>query len=707
MLRTLLLLITTIAMLAQTPERYNYPAARKAPQVDTYHGDKVADPYRWLEDPDSAESQTWIEAENKLTQSYLQAIPQREGIRKRLTELWNFERYPPQALQKFAGAFQTGGRYFVFKNDGLQNQDVLYVLDSLKDQGRVVIDPNALTKDGTAALTSVSVSPNGKLIAYSVAQSGSDWTEWRIREIDSGKDRADVIRWTKFSGAEWTPDSAGFYYVRFPEPEDKAALTAPNYFPKIYHHRLGSEQSADKLIYDRPDKKDWRFWPVITDDGRYLVMSVESGDFGKNMLFYQDLKAGKTVELIPVLEDIFDFLGNEGATFYFRTTSGARKGRVIAIDTTRPERKNWREVVPERPETIAGAVMADGKLVVSYLRDARSEAKVYSVAGKFLHDVKLPGIGSVEWSPARGNDTELFFSFVSYTTPTAVYRYDLKSGAVEPFRRSQVKFDPSLYETKQVFYKSKDGTRIPMFITSRKGLKQDGKNPTLLYGYGGFNVALTPAFSPAFLGWMEMGGIYAVANLRGGSEYGEEWHLAGTKDRKQNVFDDFIAAAEYLIAEHYTSTPKLAIFGGSNGGLLVGATLNQRPDLFGAAMPAVGVMDMLRFHKFTVGAGWVGDYGSPDKPEEYKALRAYSPVHNIRPGTKYPPVLITTADHDDRVVPGHSFKYAAAMQAAQEGNAPILIRIDTKAGHGAGKPTTKTIDEYADRWAFLVKSLGM
>ncbi|MEO7649106.1 MAG: prolyl oligopeptidase family serine peptidase, partial [Bryobacteraceae bacterium] len=620
---------------------------------------------------------------------------------------WNYERYPALALERFASVFRAGGRYFLFRNNGLQNQDVLYTMDSLKDPGRVLIDPNTLTKDGTAALAMVSVSPNGKLIAYSVAQSGSDWTEWHIRDIATGQDRSDVIRWTKFTGAEWTPDSAGFYYLRLPEPEDKSALTAANYFSKLYHHRLGDAQAADTLVYERPDHKQWRFWPVVSDDGRFLVFSVEAGDFGKNMVYLQDLKAknGKTIELVPVFEDIFDFLGNDGSVLYFRTTSGARKGRIIAIDLAKSERVNWREVVPERAETISGVQMVGGKFVVSYLKDARSEVRIYSFAGKFERDVKLPGIGSVEISPGRPKDTELFFSFVSYTSPTAIYRYDLRSGATDPVRQSAVKFDPSQYETKQVFYKSKDGTRVPMFITSRKGIRLDGKNPTILYAYGGFNIALTPAFSPAFLAWMEMGGVYAVANLRGGSEYGEEWHLAGTKMQKQNVFDDFIAAAEYLIAEKYTSTPKLAIFGGSNGGLLVGAVLNQRPDLFGAAMPAVGVMDMLRFHKFTVGSGWVGDYGSSDNAEEYRALRKYSPIHNIRPGTQYPPVLITTADHDDRVVPGHSFKYAAAVQAAQEGKAPVMIRIDTKAGHGAGKPTTKLIDEYADRWAFLVKSL--
>lgn len=689
--------------------KMSYPVAKKVPVADDYHGVKISDPYRWLEDTNSSETAAWVEAENKVTQAYLSQIPEREKIRARLTQLYDFERYPAQALEQYGGAFKAGGKYFLFRNNGLQNQDVLYILDTPDSSPRVLLDPNTLRADGTAALSGLTATHDGSRLAYAVAQAGSDWSEWRVRDVKTGKDLPDLIRWTKFADAAWTPDGKAFYYQRFPEPSDKAALTEANKFAKVYLHRIGEPQASDKLVYERPDHPGWVFTPQVSDDGRYLVIVVDTGDAGKNLLFYQDLQAAtpRTVELINQLTAQFNFIGNRATEFYLQTTGGAAKGRIIALDVNKPDRANWKQIVAEQAETLSSVQLVDGRLVLSYLKDAHSQAKVVDLDGRQNREIVLPGLGTVNWSPAYSNDTELIYSFTSYTAPAAIYRYDLRSNKSSLFRQSKLNFDPSRYETEQVFYSSKDGTRVPMFLVHRKGLNRTGLNPTLLYGYGGFNIAITPNFNPGFLGWIEMGGVLAVANLRGGSEYGEAWHAAGTKLHKQNVFDDFIAAAEWLVANHYTSTPKLAIFGGSNGGLLIGACLNQRPELFGAAMPAVGVMDMLRFHKFTIGANWVGDYGSSDSPEEFQTLRAYSPLHNIRAGAHYPPTLITTSDHDDRVVPGHSFKYAATLQAAQGGPAPILIRIETHAGHGAGKPTSKLINEYADRWAFLLRELKM
>jgi prolyl oligopeptidase len=681
--------------------KMTYPPARRSEQVDTYHGAKVEDPYRWLEDADSAESKAWVAAENSLTSEYLRQIPGRERILRRLTALWNFERY--------SGLFKAGGRYFYSRNDGLQNQNVLYTLPAIRGEARVLLDPNTLSKDGTVALSGLHVSDNGKLLAYSISRSGSDWQEWRVRDIETGRDLPDLVRWSKFSGAAWSNDTKGFYYQAFAEPSSAAELTGTNYYAKLYYHKLGDPQSSDKLIYERPDQKDWQFDGGTTEDGRYLLVEVRKGAEDKNLVFYQDLKTpgAKMIELVGVFEGAYSFLGNESSRFFFRTTGGTPRGRIISIDVAKPGRENWKEIVPEQKETLHDARMAGGMLTLAYLKDAYSAAKIYKLDGTFVRDVALPGIGTVTWSNARLTDTELFYSYTGYTAPATLYRYDLKTGASSLLRQSKLNFDPAAFETRQIFYTSKDGTRIPMFLVHKKGLTQNGANPTYLYGYGGFNVSLTPSFSVSILEWMERGGLFAVPNLRGGGEYGEAWHEAGVKKNKQNVFDDFIAAAEWLIANKYTSTPKLAIGGGSNGGLLVGACLNQRPDLFGAALPAVGVMDMLRFHKFTIGWAWTVDYGSPDNAEDFPALRAYSPLHNIKMGGMYPPTLVTTADHDDRVVSGHSFKYAAALQHAQEGPAPILIRIETKAGHGAGKPTAKIIEEAADRWAFLEKALHM
>jgi prolyl oligopeptidase len=680
--------------------KWDYPAAQRGEQVDDYHGTKVADPYRWLEDPDAAESRAWAEAENKLTFGYLAEIPERAKIRERLTALWNYER--------FGAPFKEGGRYFFYKNDGLQNQSVLYTAESLDGAPRVLIDPNGLSTDGTVALSDVEVSPDGKLVAYGVAASGSDWQEFKVRDVATGKDLADHLKWIKFSGASWTKDGKGFFYSRYDEPNEKTKLEDANYYQKLYFHRIGTPQSEDELVYERKDQKEWGFGGHVTDDGRYLVVSVWQGTANKNRVYYKDLKArGEVVRLLDDFDASYSFVGNDGPVFYFSTTKDATRGRVVAIDTREPVAAKWRVVVPESGATIESVRLVDERLIVSSLEDARSKVAVYALDGKLAYEVELPGIGSADGFTGDEDDAESFYTFTSFTTPTTVYRLDVKSGKSEVWRAPKVDFDPSAYEVEQVFYTSKDGTRVPMFITHKKGIALDGSNPTILYGYGGFNVSMTPSFSVSNLVWMEMGGVYAVPNLRGGGEYGEAWHEAGTKAKKQNVFDDFIAAAEYLIAKKYTSPSKLAVSGGSNGGLLVGAVLTQRPDLFGAALPAVGVMDMLRFQKFTIGWAWTSDYGSSDVAEEFKALYAYSPLHNIKPGTSYPATLVTTADHDDRVVPLHSYKFAATLQAAQAGPEPILIRIETKAGHGAGKPTAKVIDEVADKFAFLVRELEM
>ena len=682
-------------------KNFNYPPTRKADQVDDYHGTKVADPYRWLEDPDSEETKAWVEAQNQITFGYLCEIEVRETIKQRLTQLWNYEKY--------GSPFKEGNRYFYFKNDGLQNQSVLYTLTSLDAEPTVLLDPNTLSEDGTIALSGLSISNDGKLMAYGLAISGSDWNEWKVRDIETGKDLSDQIKWVKFSGASWTHDGQGFFYSRYDQPNEATKLEDANYYQKLYYHKLGTSQAEDKLIYERPDQKEWMFGAGVTEDGRYLIISVSRGTDPKNLVFYQDLQTlnSPIVELISEFEASYSFIDNDGETFWLRTDLDATRGRVIAIDTKNPARENWQEVIPQAAETLEGVGILNNKIVADYLKDARSSIKIFNLDGAFVREVELPGIGSAGGFGGKRYDTETFYTYTSFTTPNTIYRYDMVSGESTLFRKPNVDFKPDEYETKQVFYSSKDGTQVPMFITHKKGLKLDGNNPTYLYGYGGFNVSLSPNFSISRLVWMEMGGVYAIANLRGGGEYGEEWHQAGTKLNKQNVFDDFIAAAEWLIGNNYTKPEKLAIAGGSNGGLLVGACMTQRPDLFGAALPAVGVMDMLRFHKFTIGWAWCSDYGSPENPEEFKTLYAYSPLHNLKPGTVYPATMITTADHDDRVVPAHSFKFAAALQEASGGEKPALIRIETKAGHGAGKPTSKIIEELADEWAFLVRALNV
>jgi prolyl oligopeptidase len=687
----------TLFSAAQT---LTYPQARRSDQVDDYHGTKVADPYRWLEDTDSAETHAWVEAENKLTFGYLEQLPYRQAIRDRLTKLWNYERFTTPG--------QHGGRYFFQHNTGLQQQNVLLVAESLNAEPRVLLDPNTLSPDGTVALAGDAISDDGKLMAYAIATSGSDWTEWHVRDIDTGKDLSDDIKWVKFSGASWTKDSKGFYYSRYDEPKG-AAMRDANYFQKLYYHRLGTAQSEDKLIYERPDNKEMLFGGDVTDDGHYLIIHVSQGTSPKNRLYYKDITQpdSPVVKLLDDFDAQYLFVDNDGPVFWFHTDLDASRGRIIAIDTRHPERANWKTVVPQGPDKLEFANTVNNSFLLGYLKDARTEVRVYDLNGTFLRNVDLPGIGTAGGFGGKRTDKETFYSYTSFISPTTVYRYDPQAGKSTVFRQPKVDFDSSRYETKQVFYNSKDGTRVPMFLTYKKGITLDRQNPVLLYAYGGFDVSLTPNFSVPNVVWLEMGGIYAQPNLRGGGEYGEDWHQAGMKLKKQNVFDDFIAAAEWLIANKYTSTPKLAIRGGSNGGLLIGACVTQRPDLFGATLPEVGVMDMLRFHKFTIGWAWTSDYGSSDNPDEFKALYAYSPLHNLKPGSKYPPTLIATSDHDDRVVPGHSFKFAATMQAYQAGSAPILIRIETKAGHGAGKSITKLIDETADTWSFLAHNLDM
>jgi prolyl oligopeptidase len=678
-----------------------YPEAKTGDQVDVYHGIKIPDPYRWLEDPDSPATRSWIESENKLTASYLEGVPARQRIHQRLTELFNYERWGLPS--------KDGGRYFFSKNNGLQNQSVLYTADRPDGTPRVLLDPNTLSADGTIALTSHTESWDGKKTAYGLSSGGSDWEEFRVRDVETGQDLPDLLKWVKFSGPSWSHDNQGFYYSRFDEPKAGQQLEEANYYQKLYYHRLGTPQSADRLVYERPDRKEDGFAGGVTEDGRYLIIHVWRGTEIENGIAYQDLSQpdAPVVKLLDDFDASYSYIGNDGPVVWFQTNYKAPRGRVIAIDLRQPARESWKEGIPQAAETLEGVAMVGDRFFALYLKDAHARVKRFDLGGKPLSEVQLPGLGTVGGFSAKRSDTELFYGFTSFTSPFAVYRYDVAADQSTLFRAPKVPFDPSQLETQQVFYPSKDGTKVPMFLTHRKGLKLDGKNPTFLYGYGGFKISVTPSFSPEMLVWMEMGGVYAVANLRGGGEYGEEWHEAGIKLQKQKGFDDFAAAAEWLIANRYTTSERLAIGGRSNGGLLTGASITQRPDLFRAALVGVGVLDMLRFHKFTIGWGWVSDYGSPDDPAEFKALYAYSPYHNIKPGRHYPATLITTADHDDRVVPAHSFKFAAALQKAQGGSAPVLIRIETRAGHGGGKPISKQIEEGTDELSFLVRELGV
>jgi len=678
-----------------------YPQISESSHIDNYHGILVADPYRGLEDTNAEATRLWVEAQNQLTFAYLGKIPAREKIAQRLTQLWNYEKY--------GIPFREGDRYFYFKNDGLQNQSVLYTLPNLADESRVLLDPNELSQDGTIAISGFSLSKDGNLLAYGLSTSGSDWQNWKVRDVETGKDLVDNLYWIKFSSASWTLDNQGFFYSRYDQPNEKTKLEDVNYYQKLYYHKIGTAQVEDVLIYQRPDQKEWGFSGGVTEDGRYLIISVWLGTDPRNLFFYKDLikPNAEIIELINRFEASYSFIENDGSIFYLLTDLNAPRGRVIAIDTENPAIEHWREIIPQAVETLESVVILNNQFVADYLQDAHSQIKIFDLKGNFIREVELAGIGSAGGFLGRRYDRETFYSFTSFTIPGSIYRYDMVTGKSEIFRQPKVDFNPDDYETQQIFYQSQDGTQIPMFITYKKGIKLDGNNPTYLYSYGGFNISLTPSFSISILVWMEMGGIYAMPNIRGGGEYGEEWHQAGIKEKKQNVFNDFIAAAEWLITHNYTKPKKLAIGGGSNGGLLVGACMTQRPDLFGVALPAFGVMDMLRFHKFTIGWAWVSEYGCAENPADFPILYAYSPLHNIKPGTVYPATLITTADHDDRVVPAHSFKFAAALQAAHVGDTPILIRTETKAGHGAGDPTSKVIEEVSDKWAFLSRILAM
>ncbi len=689
---------------AQESKKMDYPESRKSDHVDEYFGVLVEDPYQWLETDvrESDEVRDWVQRQQKLTFDYIAELPFREQIESRLTQLWDYEKY--------GVPFKRGGRYYYSRNDGLQNQNVVYQLDSLDDEPAVLIDPNEWSSDGTIALGGLAFSDDGRFVAYGIQDAGSDWRTWRVMEIATGQKLDDEIRWIKFGGVSWTPDNRGFFYSRYDEPVEGEAFQSTNTNQKVYYHRLGTKQSEDKLVHKDPEHPEWGFSPTVTEDGEYLVITVWKGTDDRYRILYQPLEvpAAPIEELIDNFDNEFTFIGNEGPLFYFKSDFNAPRKNILTIDINHPDREEWNIIIPESNEAMRGATMVGDTIIVDYLKDAKTQIKLFDLAGSFVREVRFPGIGTASGFEGKRNHDETFYSFSSFNRPPSIYRYDLNSGKSRLIRESKVDFLPDDYVVEQVFYSSKDGTKVPMFIAHKQGLKRNGKNPTLLYGYGGFNISLTPGFSISRLQWMEMGGVFAMANLRGGGEYGKLWHKAGTKTQKQNVFDDFIAAAQWLVDNQYTSPEHLGIQGGSNGGLLVGACMTQRPDLFGACLPAVGVMDMLRFQNFTAGRFWVDDYGSSrHSKKEFQALLGYSPYHNIQHGVEYPATLITTADTDDRVVPGHSFKFAARLQEAQQGTNPTLIRIETRAGHGSGKPTAKIIEEAADQWAFLAKHLGL
>lgn len=675
----------------------SYPDTRTVDVVDDYHGTEVVDPYRWLEQ-DVRESEAvaeWVAAQNRVTDAYLDTLEMREHFADRLAALWNYER--------FGLPVKRGQRYFFTRNDGLQNQSVLYVQDGLDGEPRVLIDPNTWSEDGTVSLAQWVPGPDGVHVAYGIQDGGSDWRTWRILEVESGERLDDELQWLKFTSVAWDEQGEGFYYSRYPAPDPEAKFQSLNLNQKLFHHHLGQDQSDDELVYERPDQPEWGFFSTVSDDGNYLVITIFHGTDNRYRVAWKDLREPDSPVnmLIDEFSHDYSFVGSQDSRFFFYTNDGAPKYRLVAIDLEAPDQRN--ELIGERDHVLRGVSHVGGHFVASYLEDARSAVRVHGPDGALVREVELPGIGSASGFGGKPDDPETFFGFSSFNRPPTLYRYDVATGESTIWQSADVDFDPDSYTVRQVFYSSRDGTRVPMFIAHRSDVQPDRRTPTLLYGYGGFNISLTPSFSVPNLAWMEAGGVYAQANLRGGGEYGREWHQAGTKTRKQNVFDDFIAAVEYLIENSITSSDHLGIYGRSNGGLLVGAVTNQRPDLFAAALPAVGVMDMLRFDQFTAGRFWVDDYGSSSNPEEFEALYAYSPVHNVESGTRYPAVLVTTADTDDRVVPGHSFKYAAALQAANTGGAPTLIRIETRAGHGAGTPVQMLIDLYADQWAFLAR----
>ncbi|UCC97856.1 MAG: S9 family peptidase [Phycisphaerales bacterium] len=681
-----------------------YPHTQRADHIDVYHGAEVADPYRWLEEDarGSERVRDWVNAQNKVTFEYLKSLPRREPIRKRLTELWDYEKYSVPG--------KAGGRYCIAKNDGLQNHSVIYVMDSLDGPRRILLDPNKWSKDGTTALGGLSFSEDGRFAAYGIQDAGSDWRTWKVRNVETGQELDDTLKYLKFTSVAWDPQSRGFFYAKYPDPDPNEQFTSLNKKMKVMYHSLGTDQRDDVVVFYRLDQPEWGYDVEVTDDGRYLILTIWIGTDDRYRIMYKDLDQpyAMPIDLIDNFESDYSFIDNDGPVFFFRTDSEAPNGRVVAIDTRKPERESWREIVPEALEPLRSADVVNNLFVCTYLKDVTTRVRLYTMDGRHLRDIELPDLGTAAGFHGKRRDTETFYSFQSFAVPPSIYRYDLVTSESELLERAKVDFDPDEYITEQIFYTSKDGTRVPMFITHEKGIHRNGLNPTLLYGYGGFNISIRPAFSALRLAWMEMGGIYAVANIRGGGEYGQRWHESGKKIHKQNVFDDFIAAAEYLIDSRYTCPEKLAILGRSNGGLLVGACMTQRPVLYAVALPAVGVMDMLRFDEFTAGRFWVDDYGSAkDSKEMFEYLKGYSPYHNLKPGVRYPATLITTADTDDRVVPGHSFKFAAQLQHCHAGDSPVLIRIETRAGHGSGKPTSMVIEEQADIYAFLAKNLGM
>ncbi|WP_260706636.1 prolyl oligopeptidase family serine peptidase [Edaphobacter flagellatus] len=680
--------------------KLNYPKARTVDQVDDYFGTKVSDPYRWMEDVDSPELATWIAEENRLTRSVLDAVPGRERMHARLMELIDFERY---TLPR-----RRGTRYFYSHNTGLQNQNVWYWTEGLEGEPKVLLDPNTMSADGTIAISGLSISDDGRFAAYSIADAGSDWVKWYVRDVETGVDLHDIVEWSKFSTAAWLKDSSGFFYEGYDAP-DNEALKATNYYHKIFFHKLRTRQSEDTLAFHRPDDKEVNLGAAVSDDGRYLLIHQSRGSSPNNELAVKDLEDpdAPVIAIAAVDDAVYSPIDNDGTRFWIHTTLDAPNGRVVEVDLAQPQREHWKTIVAESKNNLDSVSMVNDTLIVNYLADAQSMVELYTRDGALLQQLQLPTIGTAAGFGGKRTEAETFFVFTNFTTPATIYRLDMNSRESAVYRQPKLKFDPAQYETKQIFYSSKDGTQVPMFISHKKGLALDGTNPTLLYGYGGFNVSLVPEFSSSNLLWMEMGGVYAQPSLRGGGEYGEAWHEAGTKLKKQNVFDDFIAAAEWLIANRYTSSKKLGASGASNGGLLVAASEIQRPELFGAVLPSVGVLDMLRFDKFTIGWAWKTDYGSPsENEEEFQAIYRYSPLANIKAETAYPATLISTADHDDRVFPAHSFKFTAAMQAAQAGPNPILIRIETRAGHGGGMPLSKRVELTIDQFSFLLKNLG-
>lgn len=695
----LLLSVMMLTMISCQQQKYKYPATAKGDQVDEYFGIKVSDPYRWLEDDTSAQTAAWVKEENAVTFAYLESIPFREKIKERLTKIWDFP--------KVTAPFKEGGRYYYSKNNGLQNQYVVYSKETLDGPERMVLDPNTFSADGTVALTDFVPSEDGKYIGYGVSRGGSDWNEFYVMNAADLSMLSDHLEWIKFSGMSWLGD--GFFYSRFPEPQKGDELSGQNLNNKVYYHKVGDKQENDKLIYEDPAHPEWSFGAFVTDDKEVLFLTMSESTKGNQLYFRKIKDDGKPfTKIVDNFDYNFSPVAHINGIAYIMTDAGAPKYQVIAVDLNNPAKENWKTIIPEKNDVLTSVSVIGGKIIANYMKDAHNVVQAYDLQGNFLYDLDIPILGTISGFGGKMTDTITFYTVTSFTTPAIIYKYDVKNNKSEEYNRAPVDFDPSKYETKQVFYTSKDGTKIPMFLVYKKGIELNGKNPALLYGYGGFNISLTPSFSMSRLILLENGFVYALANLRGGGEYGEEWHQAGTKMNKQNVFDDFIAAAQYLIDNKYTEPKKLAIMGGSNGGLLIGAVTNQRPDLFGVALPQVGVMDMLRYQKFTIGKYWAVDYGtSEDSQEMFEYIYKYSPLNNIKKDVPYPAVLVTTADHDDRVVPAHSFKYIATLQENVASSNPLMIRIQTKAGHGGGMPTAMIIDEYTDLWAFTMANLGV